>query len=125
MSDQYEASRMLHQAGVPHESSWVVPYLVALIVLKAIMVITCLALMIIPLYQGTARRHLWLIRRDYATSCKMPYLLPNKYVAVALCELTGAILFIIQFSNRIRSGSRQLHRNPAMDIVWFGACSLP
>ncbi|POV98419.1 hypothetical protein PSTT_14427, partial [Puccinia striiformis] len=70
--------------------------LVSFAIFKAFTILICLGVIIIPFFQGriVSKRHLWLTRCTYIGSSKIPYIVPNRSMVVALFELVASILFV-------------------------------
>ncbi|KAG0147438.1 hypothetical protein CROQUDRAFT_722325 [Cronartium quercuum f. sp. fusiforme G11] len=68
---------------------WLYPLLISLAVWRGLVMLSCVAIMIIPFYKGSASRkeHSWLIARRYSIQgSRIPYLVPNRSMVITLCE---------------------------------------
>ncbi|KAI7946175.1 hypothetical protein MJO29_012563 [Puccinia striiformis f. sp. tritici] len=95
-SRSFDDLHHFHDLINPKPSSGVFWGLLAFAIFKAFTILICLGVIIIPFFQGriVSKRHLWLTRCTYIGSSKIPYIVPNRSMVVALFELVASILFV-------------------------------
>ncbi|KAG0148283.1 hypothetical protein CROQUDRAFT_669952 [Cronartium quercuum f. sp. fusiforme G11] len=81
----------------PRLLSWAYPLFIAFAVWRALALLTCVAVLVLPYYKGSAgqKQYSWLFRRYYVSSgISVPYIVPNRCMVIAICELfANAIYF--------------------------------
>lgn len=115
---------------VPHFPSWALDVLILLAVMRGIIILSCISIMVIPLFKGSAsrKRHYTLIRRVYPQQwTKKPYLVPNRCMVIAICETMSGALYILSAigSYQFYSGT-EFSQGPMTYIsTWYGLEVLP
>lgn len=90
--------------------------------------ISCVAIVLIPFYKGSASRekHSWLFRRHYLSDgSSIPYIVPNRSMIISLCEFVsnGMYLTLAVISHMYFSGNHD--RMEELMSVWYGVAVLP
>ncbi|KAH9821916.1 hypothetical protein DFH28DRAFT_536396 [Melampsora americana] len=117
-------------AIIPHFPSWSLNVLILLAVIRGIIILSCISIMVIPLFKGAAsrKRHYTLIRRVYPQQGKKtPYLVPNRCMIIAICETMSGTLYILSAigSYEFYSGGKFLEGPMTYISTWYGLEILP
>ncbi|EGG06065.1 uncharacterized protein MELLADRAFT_107088 [Melampsora larici-populina 98AG31] len=79
---------------VPH---WTFSALIFLGFWRILMMFSCVIIIILPIWRGEASRqkHFWIFRRRYLDEYKVPYIVPNRPLVVAVCEFCSSGLYLL------------------------------
>ncbi|KAH9811049.1 hypothetical protein DFH28DRAFT_901413 [Melampsora americana] len=131
-SYQHEVSKELMQPQFP---SWALALLIVFGVMRGIIILICGAIILTPVFKGAASRkkHFFLIRRVYLNNGqKTPYIVPNRSMIIALCELLSSALYVITaYSNYRYDSDTEYPQGPLGYLlmcaylgIWISAWSL-
>lgn len=114
----------------PQFPSWALALLIVFGVMRGIIILICAAIILTPVFKGVASRkkHLFLIRRVYMEhGQQMPYIVPNRSMIIALCELVSSTLYVITaYSNYRYDSEPDYPRGPVGYVfTWYGIAWLP
>ncbi|MBW0473172.1 hypothetical protein O181_012887 [Austropuccinia psidii MF-1] len=107
----------------------VFPVLIFFMIIKAITAFGCMALIFIPIFRkrSSSKTHWWLIRRQYLeTHNDTPYLVPNRSLVVAVCELMSSLTYIMLAGmSYVRLKHQISHHQTLIIILCYGISFLP
>ncbi|KAH9808193.1 hypothetical protein DFH28DRAFT_997921 [Melampsora americana] len=87
---------MAKQIIDPQFPSWALNVLIIFAVMRGILMISCVAILIIPVIKGpiSRKKHFFFFRRMYPEAWRgMPYLVPNRSMILVICELVSSALY--------------------------------
>lgn len=126
-TDQLRSVRTMMYPQFP---DWALTLLVAFAIMRVMIILACTAILLMPIFKGAAsrRKHFFLIRRVYPKEGKgMPYLVPNRCMIIAICELLSSMLYVMTaYSNYRFDSTREYPQGPkGYLITWYGSSFLP
>ncbi|KAG0148366.1 hypothetical protein CROQUDRAFT_131903 [Cronartium quercuum f. sp. fusiforme G11] len=106
--------------------AWTLDLLIASAVWRAIIILSCIAIMLIPAVKGAASRkkHYFLFRAVYPVeSARIPYLVPNRCMVITFTELFSSALYLASACLNYRLYSETPMPRGTNITVWYGlAC---
>ncbi|KAH9811048.1 hypothetical protein DFH28DRAFT_983524 [Melampsora americana] len=122
--------RLVRTMMYPQFPTWTLILLIAFAIMRLMIILACTAILLMPLFKGAAsrRKHLFLIRSVYPKEGKgMPYLVPNRCMIIAICELLSSILYVMtSYSNYEFDSNPEYPQGPkGYLITWYGTSFLP
>lgn len=110
---------------------WCLPLLVLLALWRALMMIACISIVVIPIWRGKASRqkHLWLFRTHYPSIASrrngVPYIVPNRGLIVAVCEFFSSGLYLMLACFNYKSFTTPAFTEKISLTLWYGIAWLP
>lgn len=123
---QLELARQLIN---PHFPTWALALLISFVVLRGLVIFSCLAIISIPIGKGGANRssNFYLVRRiGSQKKNSTTYLVPNRSMIIAVTELLSSLIYVISavINYRFYTEAKML-RSAGYLSVWYGIAWLP
>lgn len=114
----------------PSFPTWALNFLIVFTIIRILLILSCMIIIITPFFKGpiSRKKNLFLFNKIYSQSGKgLPYLVPNRSMIIAVCELMSSVLYVISAvgNYKLYSESQPVHGPVGYICTWYGLEWLP